>query len=267
MPKQFLLSIIMLVTVGYLPAQQYGSFKDARDGRLYKTVKIGDQVWMAENLNVDRFRNGDPIPEAKTKEEWINAIKTKQPAWCYLDNKPENGLKFGKLYNWYAVKDQRGIAPEGWHVSLYSDWKQIIDLLSPNAGSKMRSNKGWGSVETGGSKTCPSCENWSESYRKKVPCHRCKDTRKIPAAKVTVSREGNNSSGLSILPNGQRLYSGDFHRGGPSFWSLTVRGVREIEFSHMYNYTPQNFTEDIPYGDLGDNMSFGFGWSVRCIKD
>ncbi|MFN5930417.1 MAG: FISUMP domain-containing protein, partial [Sphingobacteriales bacterium] len=62
-------------------AQQNGSFKDVRDGKVYKTVKIGSQEWMAENLNTDRFRNGDFIPQAKTWEELVLAEKTKQPAW------------------------------------------------------------------------------------------------------------------------------------------------------------------------------------------
>jgi uncharacterized protein (TIGR02145 family) len=67
---------------------------------------------MAENLDGYRFRNGDPIPEARTKEEWSKA----SPAWCYYENDPENGTKYEKLYNWYALVDPRGLAPEGWHV-------------------------------------------------------------------------------------------------------------------------------------------------------
>jgi len=74
------LAIVFLVSMCFSSfAQQYGSFKDTRDGRAYKTVKIGEQVWMAENINTDRFRNGDIIPEAKTKEEWIKAGENRQP--------------------------------------------------------------------------------------------------------------------------------------------------------------------------------------------
>jgi hypothetical protein len=83
-------------------------------GQEIKEVKIGDQIWMAENLNVDKFNNGDLIPEAKTKEEWKAASKNGQPAWCYHNNISSNGSKYGKLYNWYAVTDPRGLAPEGW---------------------------------------------------------------------------------------------------------------------------------------------------------
>jgi uncharacterized protein (TIGR02145 family) len=62
-------------------------------------VTIGKQVWMSENLNVDKFRNGDPIPQAKTDEAWKAAGKNKQPAWCYYNNDPSKGTKYGKLYN------------------------------------------------------------------------------------------------------------------------------------------------------------------------
>lgn len=66
-------------------------------------VKVGDQIWMGRNLDVSTFRNGDPIPYAETDEEWEEAGENGEPAWCYYDNDPENGEKYGKLYNWYAV--------------------------------------------------------------------------------------------------------------------------------------------------------------------
>jgi uncharacterized protein (TIGR02145 family) len=76
-------------------------------------ITIGDQVWMAENLSVDTFRNGDPIPHAETDEQWVDASENGQPAWCYYDNDPANGKKYGKLYYWHAVNDPPGLAPEG----------------------------------------------------------------------------------------------------------------------------------------------------------
>lgn len=81
-----------------------------------KSIKIGNQTWMTENLNVDNFQNGDIIPEAKTTEEWEQAGKRQQPVWCYYDYDINNGKKYGKLYNWYAVNDPRGLAPKGWHI-------------------------------------------------------------------------------------------------------------------------------------------------------
>jgi uncharacterized protein (TIGR02145 family) len=110
-----------------------------------KTVKIENLEWMAENLNVSFFRNGDSIPEARTKEEWVKAGKDGKPSWCYYENKIENGSKYGKLYNFYAVIDPRGLAPVGWHVSSDAEWRQTTDFLGGEdaAGTKMKSHIGW----------------------------------------------------------------------------------------------------------------------------
>jgi uncharacterized protein (TIGR02145 family) len=104
------------------------------------TVKIGNQVWMVENLNVNVFRNGSAIPEAKTTEEWEMAGEEKKPAWCYYKNDPANGEKFGKLYNWYAVNDNRSLAPKGWHVPSAEEWQTLIDYYGGQevAGGKMK---------------------------------------------------------------------------------------------------------------------------------
>ena len=111
----------------------------------YNSVKIGNQVWMTENLNVDRFRNGDLIPEAKTNEEWIKAGNNQQPAWCYNENDPKNGIKYGKLYNWYAVNDPRGLALTGWHIPKDEDWTTLSLFLGGDkiSGNKMKSTIGW----------------------------------------------------------------------------------------------------------------------------
>ena len=100
---------------------------------------------MSENLNVEHFRNGDIIPEAKTNEEWEKAGKNKRPAWCYLFNKKSNGGKFGKLYNWYVVSDPRGLAPEGWHVPKDAEWTVLTDYLEANGhdGKALKSTSGW----------------------------------------------------------------------------------------------------------------------------
>jgi len=114
-------------------------------GGEHKGVTIGNQVWMAKNLNVDKFRNGDPIPEAKTEEEWVRAGENGQPAWCYYDNDPANGEKNGKLYNGYAVNDPRGLAPAGWHIPSDEEWTTLTDYLGGVnlAGKKMKSTSGW----------------------------------------------------------------------------------------------------------------------------
>lgn len=95
---------------------------------------------MAENLNVSHFRNGDAIPESRSSEEWKRLGEELKPAWCIIQNDPENGKKYGKLYNWYAVNDPRGLAPEGWHVASDEEWTQLTDYLggAVSAALKMR---------------------------------------------------------------------------------------------------------------------------------
>jgi uncharacterized protein (TIGR02145 family) len=96
------------------------------DGNVYKTVKIGNQTWMAENLRVSRYRNGDIIPNVQDDEDWCN-LET--GAWCIYDNNPDNDLKYGKLYNWFAVDDKSGLAPEGWHVPSGREWNNLLTHL------------------------------------------------------------------------------------------------------------------------------------------
>jgi uncharacterized protein (TIGR02145 family) len=98
---------------------------------------------MTKNLNIDKFRNGDPIPHAKTEWEWKKAGQNGEPAWCYYDNDPSNGERYGKLYNWFAVNDPRGLAPEGWHIPSDKEWMELTDFLGDNAGKKMKSTNGW----------------------------------------------------------------------------------------------------------------------------
>ena len=81
-----------------------------------ETIDLFGRTWMKNNLNTECFSNGDSIPEAKSNEEWIKALKNKQPAWCYYDNDPSNGEKYGKLYNQFVFNDPRGIAPEGFVI-------------------------------------------------------------------------------------------------------------------------------------------------------
>lgn len=108
----------------------------------FQSVTIGTQIWMTENLNIAVFRNGDPIPEAKTLEEWKKAGDNKQPAWCYYNNDQKNEKKFGKLYNWYAVNDPRGLAPLGWHIPTVKEFEKLINFIG-GKGSKMKSSIGW----------------------------------------------------------------------------------------------------------------------------
>jgi uncharacterized protein (TIGR02145 family) len=92
-------------------------------------VTIGKQKWSTTNLDVESFKNGDPIKEAKTNEEWILAEQSGEPAWCYYDNDEKNESQYGKLYNWHAVNDSRGLAPDGWHIPTDAEWKELSQHL------------------------------------------------------------------------------------------------------------------------------------------
>lgn len=110
------------------------------DGNRYGTVEIGRQIWMQENLNVGHYRNGDPIRHAQSVAEWYDAALKGEGAWAYYNNDPANGAKYGRLYNWYAVNDPRGLAPKGWHIPSDKEWSILSDQLGGEAvaGGKMK---------------------------------------------------------------------------------------------------------------------------------
>lgn len=107
----------------------------------FESVKIGNQIWMTKNLDVERFQNRELIPEVKENKEWKDAGNYEQPAWCYYETESRNGKIYGKLYNWYAVNDPRGLAPEGWHIPSAEEWDQLINFLGglEEAEGKMKS--------------------------------------------------------------------------------------------------------------------------------
>src|ERR1035437_5039290 len=144
MKNKFLLIIIVCLFTNGLIAQVTD-----KDGNSHNTVHIGSQVWMAANLNVSHFRNGDIIPEAEGADEWKKAGIDRRPAWCYYDNNPVNGRTYKKLYNWYAVNDPRGLAPYGWHVPSALEWTHLNDYFGGVAGDKMKSTSGWESNGNG----------------------------------------------------------------------------------------------------------------------
>lgn len=114
-----------------------------------QTITIGDQVWSTKNLDVSTFRNGDPIPEARTQQEWSEAGFNEQPAWCYYNNTQANGLKYGKLYNWYAIIDPRGLAPNGWRIPSRSDVMVLLSYTGGKgvAGDKLKSINDWSKIK------------------------------------------------------------------------------------------------------------------------
>ncbi len=120
---------------------------EASSAKLEKVanVTIGNQIWMYKNLNTNFFRNGDTIPEVINNADWLKAAKAHKPAWCYYENDSSKGKIYGKIYNWYAVNDKRGLAPHGWHIPSDGEWTALINYLggSKAAGEKLKNATGW----------------------------------------------------------------------------------------------------------------------------
>jgi len=109
------------------------------------TVVIGSQEWMIENLDVDKFSNGDQIEEIKTWDDLTNFFIEKKPGWCNYHFYSPNGHKHGKLYNWWAVNDPRGLAPPGFHIPNVEEWNELIEYLGNDdqTPSKLKSFADW----------------------------------------------------------------------------------------------------------------------------
>lgn len=149
-----------------------------------REVVIGTQVWMTRNLDVAVFRNGDPIRHATTDAEWDSATNDGEPVWCYYNNDPSNAQPFGRLYNWFAVVDPRGLAPLGYHVPSDEEWGVLISSLGGDAvaGDALKNSTGWSGAGS-----------------------------------------GTNTSGFFAMPGGSRRYDGNFSYFGSfgNWWSTT----------------------------------------------
>jgi len=209
--KLLLVSYLMIVGMCSLPSSS-------------SSVKIGTQEWMVKNLDVDRYRNGDPIPQVQDVEAWS---KLKSGAWCYYDDMPELGAKYGKLYNWYAVNDPRGLAPDGWHIPSKQEWEQLIKTLGGEGecSAKLKNISGWG------------------------------------------DHNGTNESGFSALPGGVRTHEGNFGfiDDDAQWWSSTDWSATNsqklwawscrLHYDENSNFSPDN------------SATKGFGLSIRCVKN
>jgi len=216
------------------PAKTYGSMTD-QDGNAYKTIIIGTQEWMAENLNTSIYRNGDAIANITDNNQWSGLTTG---AYCFYGNNSQYECPYGKLYNWYALIDQRNICPTGWHVPSDIDWQELetyfgmtsneLNLngyrgVSENIGGKLKSNNSllWLDPNSG----------------------------------------ANNESGFSGIPAGTRSYDGYFYaiNSFGFFGSTTLNGV-EYNWGRYLNNSNSGINR--PNSLLNRNAV-----SVRCLKD
>ncbi len=184
------------------PFQKSGTISDV-DGNVYRYIEMCDgKEWLIENLTVSKYRNGDDIPQVQDPAEWATLTTG---AWCYYLNDSSYGTVFGKLYNWYAVNDSRGIAPQGWRVAAKEDWKELTDCLGGDnvAGGKLK--------EIGSS-------HW-----------------------MTPNVGAVNTSGFSALPGGGRSSKGDFTMVDNLgiYWTETnydelQAWIRHLSYSNTY---------------------------------
>lgn len=253
--------LILLITLLWLfhqaNSQQFDSLKDERDGKEYKTVKIGNQIWMAENLHAFFFRNGDPIPIVKTWEDWLISYRNKLPACRYLLNNSDNGKKYGVLYNFYAIVDPRGLAPKGYHIPSKDEWTEVINFLGgeKKAGLKMKSTDGWKTHRS--YEDCRDCMNWTQEKKAGNTCSNCNDQRK---AYIELSGNGNNESGFSGLPGHYVTNEVSFFDGYyGSWWSKT-----QVSNTHAIIFRLSYLNSSTAFSALTINSE---GNSVRCVKD
>jgi uncharacterized protein (TIGR02145 family) len=196
------------------------------DGYFYPSIIINGQEWMQRNLTVTKYRNGDLIPTGLSDASWVSTISG---AYAIYYNDWANNILYGKLYNWHAVNDSRGICPTGWHVPSDEEWSAFINYLDPiadggtndnMAGGKMKSDAGW---------------NYSNS-------------------------ESTNESGFTGLPGGSRMgpYFG-FGIGG-QWWSIT-----ESEYNPLSGMAFEINDQSSRVYRFDANIQNGF--SVRCVRD
>ena len=196
------------VFVTFNSSLNYGTANDI-DGNLYKTIQIGNQTWMAENLKVIHYRNGDPIINETDENNWFHLTTG---AYCLYNNSKNLNEKYGKLYNWYAVNDSRKIAPVGWHVPTKDDWNTFFAHFNgwPNVGPSL--------LETGSI-------NWNGDFAYTL---------------------ATNSSGFTALPAGihDYSYSGIFKK--TYWWSSTEYYIPDCGYSFELDFYGYNSFSNSP---------------------
>jgi uncharacterized protein (TIGR02145 family) len=197
------------------------------DGNIYRSVLIGDQEWMSENLKVSKYRNGDLIPTNLSDSDWQN---TTNGAYSTYENNPLNNTVYGKLYNWHTVVDPRGLCPQDWHAPSETDWEILKEFLGgPGpAGGKL---KAIGTIEAG-------TGLWNSP-----------------------NLGASNNSGFNALPGGIHFYQGSYGGLGVSggWWATTGYPSSTAAALTLWNLYEAAF----PNGNGNTNN----GYSVRCLKN
>ncbi len=214
----------------------YGTVTDI-DGNVYQTIQIGDQEWMAENLKVTHYRNGDPIPNVTNDDDWSDLTTG---AYVWYDNDISWKDSYGAMYNWYAVDDARGLAPAGWHVSTVDEWTDLTDYIG-----------GIGSPHGNELKSCRQVDS---------PLGGGCNTNEHPRWSQDNDNWGTDDYGFSGLPGGYRHDYGTFYIiGNYGFWWSSTDYSSEYAWSRRLDYNAGNVTP-ATYTKVK-------GSSVRCIKD
>lgn len=201
------------------------------DNNVYKTIKIGNQWWMAENLRVKTFRNGVPVYEAQENDQWINTIS----AYCLYDN---NNNAPGLLYNWLAVTDINNIAPEGWHIPTDNDWKELEKYLGMSQGEADKQN--WRGTIEGEKLKNEGTASW----------------------RAYDNIWSTNESGFSALAGSCRLFNGIW--GDPG---LDATGFWWTSSSYSENAIWYRYLDYKETRIYRSKISKSYGLSIRCVKD
>jgi uncharacterized protein (TIGR02145 family) len=215
------------------------------DESVDSTVTIGNQVWMKKDFDKVVYNNGDTIPQIKDASEWVN-LKT--GAWCYLDNDSSNLKLKGRLYNWYALNDPRGIAPEGYRIPEAEDWKKLVYNLG-DINNKLTSKDSRNKIQ-----------KYLAILSNKLSLNKFENIVGFKLKKPigwTGLGNGSNESGFGAVQAGDRFEKGVFTHENAHWWSKTnlQNGTSTMFFVGLERR--QIFLQDV-------NKSFGL--SIRFIK-
>lgn len=202
------------------------------DGNVYITIKIGNQWWMAENLSVTHYQNGEAIPNVTDGATW-GGLTT--GAYCNYNNDISYVATYGRIYNWYAVDDNRGLAPEGWHVPTDDEWKELEMYVGMS--QSQANDEGWRGTVEGGMLKETGVGHWYSPNNGAI-----------------------NSSGFTALPGGWRWASNGFWSMGYDgyWWSSSEYNDSYAWYRFLDYYYIQVYRTDLDKKD---------GFSIRCVKN